>query len=44
MSETSYTALQGKVCVVTLRGTAGTNYRWCLTSLLDFYSSYQDFV
>ena len=33
MSETSYTALQGKVCVVTLRGTAGTNYRWCLTSM-----------
>ena len=33
MNETSYTALQGKVCVVTLRGTAGTNYLWCLTSM-----------
>ena len=33
MSETSYTALQGKVCVVTLKGTAGTNYQWCLTSM-----------
>ena len=33
MSETSYTALQGKVCVVTLKGTTGTNYRWCLTSM-----------
>lgn len=32
MSETSYTALEGKVCVITLRGTAGTNYCWCLTS------------
>ena len=29
----SYTALQGKVCVVTLEGTAGTNYLWCLTSM-----------
>ena len=33
MSETSYTALQGKVCVVTLKGSAGTNYCWCLTSM-----------
>ena len=33
MSETSYTALQGKVCVVTLEGAVGTDYRWCLTSV-----------
>ena len=33
MSETSYTALQGKVCVVTLEEIAGTNCQWCLTSI-----------
>ena len=33
MSEMSYTALQGKVCVVTLKGAAGSNYHWCLTSM-----------
>ena len=33
MSETSYTALQGKVCDVTLKGTTGTNYCWCLASM-----------
>ena len=33
MGKMNYTALQGKACVVTLEGTAGTNYLWCLTSM-----------
>ena len=33
MSEKSYTVLQGKVCIVTLKGMAGTNYDWCLASM-----------